>query len=98
MPVSGAYTLKTGAQPSWLTAVQVGLSDMATYSQDGTKVSDPKFPFKLFIVPSEAVQRADTPKRCMQLNSVVFLWSSVSASEVECNWQTILHVALIFCI
>ena len=31
---------------------QVGLSDMATYSQDGTKVHKPKFPFKLFIVPT----------------------------------------------
>jgi len=41
---------------------QVGLSDMATYSQDGTKASDPKFPFKLFIVPSQEVQRTDTPK------------------------------------
>jgi len=41
---------------------QVGLSDMATYTQAGTKVDDPKFPFKLFLVPSAEVQKANTPK------------------------------------
>lgn len=41
---------------------QVGLSDMATYSQDGVKVDRPNFPFKLFLVPSPEVQRSDTPK------------------------------------
>lgn len=41
---------------------QVGLSDMATWAQDGTKVASPKFPFKLFIVPSAEVQKPDTPK------------------------------------
>jgi len=41
---------------------QVGLSDMATWTQNGTKVADPKVPFKLFMVPSAEVQRPNTPK------------------------------------
>jgi hypothetical protein len=41
---------------------QVGLSDMAKYSQNGEKAANPKTPFKLFLVPSEAVQRPNTPK------------------------------------
>lgn len=39
---------------------QVGLSDLAKYAQDGTPVSAPHFPFKLFFVPR--VQTPDTPK------------------------------------
>lgn len=41
---------------------QVGLSDMARYSQDGTKHDDPKFPFKLFLVPSKDVQTPNSKK------------------------------------
>ena len=41
---------------------QVGLADMATYSQDGAKAAVPKVPFKLYLVPSAAVQRPDIPK------------------------------------
>lgn len=41
---------------------QVGLSDLATYNQIGDKVSDPKFPFKLFIVPTAEVQKSNAPK------------------------------------
>jgi len=41
---------------------QVGLSDMATWAQDGQKVDSPKFPFKLFIVPSAEVQKPNKPK------------------------------------
>lgn len=41
---------------------QVGLADMATYSQEGIKAAVPKVPFKLFLVPSAQVQRPDTPK------------------------------------
>jgi len=37
-------------------APQVGLSDLARYSQDGTEHKDPQFPFKLFMVPSQKVQ------------------------------------------
>lgn len=43
-------------------APQVGLSDLAKYSQDGVMVAAPKFPFKLFMVPSEAVQTPDRKK------------------------------------
>jgi len=39
---------------------QVGLSDMAAYTQDGQKVGTPKFPFKLFLVP--LVTRSNAPK------------------------------------
>jgi len=39
---------------------QVGLSNLAAYTQDGTKVATPKFPFKLFLVP--LVQRSNEPK------------------------------------
>lgn len=41
---------------------QVGLSDMAKYDQAGKEVSSPQFPFKLFLVPSQAVQRPERPK------------------------------------
>ena len=40
-------------------APQVGLSDMARYSQDRTEHKDPKFPFKLFMVPSPEVQMTE---------------------------------------
>jgi len=43
-------------------APQVGLSDMARYSQDGTAHENPKFPFKLFLVPSSNVQTPDRKK------------------------------------
>eukprot|EP00327_Prymnesium_parvum_P010960 CAMPEP_0184377666 /NCGR_PEP_ID=MMETSP0007-20130409/2454_1 /TAXON_ID=97485 /ORGANISM="Prymnesium parvum, Strain Texoma1" /LENGTH=453 /DNA_ID=CAMNT_0026721659 /DNA_START=19 /DNA_END=1380 /DNA_ORIENTATION=+ len=43
-------------------APQVGLSDMAKWSQDGTPHQDVNFPFKLFLVPSAAVQLPETPK------------------------------------
>lgn len=42
--------------------VHVGVSDMATWTQNGTKVDVPKFPFKLFLVPSAEVHQPDTPK------------------------------------
>jgi len=48
---------------------QVGLSDMARYSQDGTKHDSPKFPFKLFLVPSEEVQTPATEKTLEQVNA-----------------------------
>jgi len=48
---------------------QVGLSDMAKYSQDGTEHADPKFPFKLFLVPSAAVQTPTTKKTVDQVNA-----------------------------
>jgi len=41
---------------------RVGLSDMATYSQDGMTVAEPKVPFKLYLVPSQEVQRSNDPK------------------------------------
>jgi len=41
---------------------QVGLSDMATYSQSGERVATPKTPFKLYLVPTPEVQKANTPK------------------------------------
>jgi len=43
-------------------APQVGISDLARYSQDGTEHNPPKFPFKLFFVPSEEVQMDEKPK------------------------------------
>jgi hypothetical protein len=48
---------------------QVGLSDMAKYSQDGTEHAAPKFPFKLFLVPSKAVQTPATKKTVDQVNA-----------------------------
>jgi hypothetical protein len=39
---------------------QVGLSNLATYTQDGQKVATPKFPFKLFLAP--LVQKSNEPK------------------------------------
>lgn len=42
--------------------VQIGISDLARFSQDGTEHSVPKSPFKLFMVPSASVQQ-DTKKK-----------------------------------
>ena len=50
-------------------APQVGLSDMARYSQDGKEHDSPKFPFKLFLVPSEEVQTPATEKTVDQVNA-----------------------------
>jgi len=50
-------------------APQVGLSDLARYSQDGTEHSPPKFPFKLFLIPSQAVQTPDTKKTPDQVHA-----------------------------
>lgn len=36
---------------------QVGVSDLARYSQDGTEYDTPYFPFKLFMVPSKDAQQ-----------------------------------------
>jgi len=35
---------------------QIGLSDMASYAQDGTEFSSPKFPFKIFMVANPALK------------------------------------------
>jgi len=48
---------------------QVGLSDMATIAQDGSVAASPKFPFKLFLVPSAEVQTPTTPKTVQQVNA-----------------------------
>jgi len=50
-------------------APQVGLSDMARYSQDGKESDSPKFPFKLFLVPSDEVQTPATEKTVDQVNA-----------------------------
>lgn len=50
-------------------APQVGLSDMARYSQNGQKHESPKFPFKLFLVPSKEVQTPAIEKTVDQVNS-----------------------------
>jgi len=43
-------------------APQVGISDLARYSQDGTEHNPPNFPFKLFMVPGEDVQMDESAK------------------------------------
>jgi len=48
---------------------QVGLSNMAEYSQDGLKVTEPKTPFKLYLVPSQEVQRSNDPKEISDVMS-----------------------------
>jgi hypothetical protein len=47
---------------------RVGLSDLTAYSQDGSPASSPKTPYKLFHVPSAAVQTPDTAKTVDQVN------------------------------
>lgn len=47
---------------------QVGLSDMARYSRDGSEHNPPKFPFKVVFVPSRAVQSTDKPKKVDQVH------------------------------
>jgi len=49
---------------------QVGLSDMAMYSQNGkAHGAQTKFPFKLFLVPSKEVQTPDKPKTIDVVNA-----------------------------
>ena len=62
---------------------QVGLSDLATWAQDGQKVDVPKVPFKLFIVPSAEVQRPDTPK------DIDDLMAELSSFEIGTNIATV---------
>jgi hypothetical protein len=51
-------------------APQVGLSDLAAYAQSGKAVptAEIKFPFKLFLVPSNEVQFPNTKKTVAQVN------------------------------
>ena len=52
-------------------APQVGLSDLAKYDQSGRPVpaNEVRFPFKLFLVPSEQVQFPNTQKTVAEVNS-----------------------------
>merc|ERR1712007_278595 len=50
-------------------APQVGLSDMAKFSQDGTQHDNPIFPFKLFLVPGSEVQQSTEPKDVKKANA-----------------------------
>lgn len=47
---------------------QVGLSDMARYSRDGSEHSPPRFPFKVLFVPSARVQTTTNPKSVDELH------------------------------
>jgi hypothetical protein len=49
-------------------AVQVGISDLAKYSSDGTEHNPPQFPYKLFFVPSNEVQRPEVKKTIPQIH------------------------------
>eukprot|EP00927_Polykrikos_kofoidii_P061834 TRINITY_DN56661_c0_g1_i1.p1 TRINITY_DN56661_c0_g1~~TRINITY_DN56661_c0_g1_i1.p1 ORF type:complete len:436 (+),score=42.56 TRINITY_DN56661_c0_g1_i1:71-1309(+) len=48
---------------------QVGISDLARFSQDGTPYASPLFPFKLFLVPSGEVQTPERPKTVDQVHA-----------------------------
>lgn len=52
-------------------APQVGLSDLAAYTQSGLAVpaKERRFPFKLFLVPSDQVQFPNTKKTAAQVNA-----------------------------
>lgn len=50
-------------------APQVGLSDMARYSQDGKEHDAPIFPFKLFLIPSDEVQTPAVEKTIDEINA-----------------------------
>lgn len=50
-------------------APQVGLSDLARFSQDGTEHTSPRFPFKLFLMPSSEVQTPKTKKTVDQVHA-----------------------------
>lgn len=50
---------------------QVGLSDLAKFSQDGQEVSKPNFPFKLFMVPSKTVQQDESVKDLADLHGLI---------------------------
>jgi hypothetical protein len=52
-------------------APQVGLSDMARIAQDGTVSASPKTPFKLFMVPSAAVQMSAIERTPDQVNQLM---------------------------
>jgi len=57
-PVSGGATsiLVAKFKEASQCPYQVGLSDLARYSQDGTEHSRPRFPFKLFMRPNSALK------------------------------------------
>merc|ERR1711953_1257532 len=55
-------------------AAQVGLSDLARYSQDGTKNYDPNFPFKLFLVPGPEVQMDEEKKTIDEVHYAMAAW------------------------
>jgi hypothetical protein len=48
--------------------LHVGISDLAKYSADGTEHSPPQFPYKLFLVPSNEVQRSEAKKTISQIH------------------------------
>jgi len=50
-------------------AVQVGLSDFTRWTQSGEYVEDPIFPFKLLLVPTQAVQTPDYEKTLEMVNA-----------------------------
>jgi len=59
-PAPAFTPLKEKFQQPTQCAPQLGISDLARYSQDGSEHSTPLFPFKLFLVPNTEVQRENT--------------------------------------
>lgn len=57
----GAQILAKAFEKATICSPQVGLSDFAKYSQDGKKTT-PKFPYKLFFIPTAEVQTSTRVK------------------------------------
>jgi len=67
-PTGGTALLAKKFNQASQCAPQVGLSDMAKVAQDGTVAASPKTPFKLFMVPSAAVQMSAVERTPDQVN------------------------------
>jgi len=49
----------------------VGLRDFTSYTQSGKKVSAPKFPFKVFRIPSAEIQMDTEPKTATSVHAII---------------------------
>jgi len=67
-PASGALmALARIFEAATICSSQVGISDLAKYSQAGRSVASPKFPYKLFFQPSAGTQTSNSVKTIDQL-------------------------------
>jgi len=67
-PASGAIAVLAKIfETATICSSQVGISDLAKYSQAGRSVASPKFPYKLFFQPTAETQASNSPKTVDQV-------------------------------